>query len=107
MRMVFMPASPKNKAYIDHSHADSVPRLMSVSIVAVACLRLVHAARWNGQAPHRTTGVLIVSDNHCQLSNCSGEIIDIARTGTASSAQKINRCNNARVGSSSSAEPAV
>ena len=34
-----------------------MPRLISVSIVAAPCLRFAHAARWNGQAPHSTTGV--------------------------------------------------
>ena len=28
--------------------------------------RLVHAARWNGQAPQTTTGAASVSDSHCQ-----------------------------------------
>ena len=56
--------------------------LMSVSIVAVACLRFAQAARWNGQAPQSTTGVASCSDSHCQLSNCSAGIIDIASTGS-------------------------
>ncbi len=28
--------------------------------------RLVHAARWNGHAPHTTTGAARVSESHCQ-----------------------------------------
>ena len=39
---------------------------MSVSIVAVAWRRLSQAARWNGQAPHVTTGAARVNDSHCQ-----------------------------------------
>ena len=86
-----IPASPRNSAYIDHSHAESVPRLISVSIVAVPCLRFAQAARWNGQAPHSTTGVAIWSDSHCQLSNCSAGIIDISSTGIDSAALTISR----------------
>ena len=48
---------------------------ISVSIVAAPWRRLVQAARWNGQAPHTTTGAARVSDSHCQLSNCSGGTI--------------------------------
>jgi hypothetical protein len=40
-----MPASPRKSAYSDHSQADSVPTLMSVSIVAVPWRRFSHAAR--------------------------------------------------------------
>jgi hypothetical protein len=45
MCMPVMPASPSNRAYTDHSHAASVPRLISVSIVAAPCRRLAQAAR--------------------------------------------------------------
>jgi hypothetical protein len=45
MRIVFIPASPRNSAYTDHSQAASVPTLMSVSIVAVAWRRFAQAAR--------------------------------------------------------------
>ncbi len=71
-----------------------------MSIVAAACLRFAHAARWNGQAPHSTTGVASCSDSHCQLSNCSAGIIAISRTGTERSAETIRR---RRSGASSSA----
>src|ERR687886_441486 len=54
MRMSFMPASPMNSAYSDHSHAASVPTETSVSIVAVPWRRFAHAALWNGHAAHRT-----------------------------------------------------
>ena len=36
---------------------------MSVSIVAAPWRRLIHAARWNGHAPHTTTGVARASDD--------------------------------------------
>ena len=50
IRMSFIPASPMNSAYSDHSQAESVPSETSVSIVAAPCLRFAHAALWNGQA---------------------------------------------------------
>ena len=59
------------------------PTEISVSIVAAAWRRFVHAAVWNGHAPHVTTGAARVSDSHCQPSNCNAEIIAIAITGTA------------------------
>ena len=40
----------------------ATPREMSVSIVAAPWRRFAQAARWNGQAPHRTTGVARASD---------------------------------------------
>ncbi len=103
MRMSFMPASPMNSAYSDHSQAASVPTLISVSMVAVPCLRLAQAARWNGNAPHSTTGVARLSDSHCQLSNCRAGIIDSSSVGTESSAVICRRVRSAAVGSTSSA----
>ena len=82
-----MPASPMNSAYSDQPKAASTPTEISVSIVAVACLRFAHAARWNGSAPQTTTGAASVSDSHCQLSNCSGGIIAIASTGSISASE--------------------
>ncbi len=76
------PASPKNRAYSDHPKAASTPTDTNVSIVAAAWRRFTHAARWNGQAPHVTTGAASVSDNHCQLSNW--RIGNIPRTITGS-----------------------
>ena len=35
-------------------------------MVAAPWRRLVHAARWNGHAPHTTTGAARVSESHCQ-----------------------------------------
>ncbi len=55
--MPVMPASPANSATTDQVQAASVPTLISVSMVAVAWRRFAHAARWNGQAAHSTTGV--------------------------------------------------
>ena len=101
MRMSFMPASPMNSAYSDHSHAASVPTLISVSIVAVPCLRLAHAALWNGQAAHSTTGVTRLSDSHWKLSNCSAGIIAISSAGTDSSAAKMSRRRSGAVSSCS------
>ncbi len=87
-----MPASPMNSAYSDHPKAASTPIEMSVSIVAVAWRRFAHAARWNGHAPHVTTGAASVSDSHCQLSNWSREIIAISTTGSESSAEMTTLC---------------
>ena len=101
MRMPGAPASPMNRAYSDHSQAASTPRLTSVSIVAVACRRFAHAARWNGQAPHRTTGVASCSASHCQLSNCSAGIIESSSTGSESSALTISRRRSGAVSSAS------
>ena len=74
-----------------------------MSIVAVACLRLTQAARWNGHAPQTTTGAASVSDSHCQLSNCSGGIIAIASTGNVSASEISSRCRSAAVSSKGSA----
>ena len=95
-----MPASPMNSAYSDHNQAASVPTLIRVSIVAVPCRRFAHAARWNGHPPQSTTGVARLSASHCQLSNCSGGIIDSSRTGTESTAEKTSRRRSAALGSS-------
>ena len=84
------PAVPQNSAYSDHPKAARVPREISVSIVAARCLRFVHVATWNGQAPHTTTGAASVSDNHCQFGNCSAGTIAMAITGS-DSARQISR----------------
>ncbi len=73
-----------------------MPSEISVSIVDVPWRRLVHAALWNGYAPHTTTGAARVSDSHCQLSNCSAGAIAIAITGTVSSAEMTRRCRQGR-----------
>ena len=79
---------------------------MSVSIVAVACLRFAQAALWNGHAHHSTTGVASCSDSHCQLSNCSAEIIDMASTGIDSTALTIRRKRSVADGSCSAGSSA-
>ena len=101
--MPAMPASPMNSAYSDHAKAASTPSEISVSIVAAPWRRFAQAARWNGHAPHTTTGAASVSDSHCQLSNCSGGIIAIASTGSISASETSRRCRSGAVSSISSA----
>ena len=84
IRMSFIPASPRNSAYSDHSQAASVPTLISVSIVAAPCLRFAQAALWNGHAAHSTTGVTRFSDSHWKLSNWSAGIIASSSAGNDS-----------------------
>ena len=79
---------------------------ISVSMVAVPCLRLAHAARWNGHAPHRITGVASCRVSHCQLSNCSGRNIAIASTGIDSSADSSSRRRRGAVSSASASSAA-
>ena len=53
-----VPASPRNeRVRATTARRRARRRLISVSIVAAPCLRFAQAARWNGQAPQRTTGV--------------------------------------------------
>ena len=67
------------------------PIEMSVSIVAVPCLAPAQAVRWNGYAPHRTTGVARTSDTHSQPLNCSAGTMPMSTTGTASTAETASR----------------
>ena len=60
------PAVPQNRAYTDQPSAASTPSDTSVSMVAVPWRRFAQAARWNGHAPHTTTGAARVSESHCQ-----------------------------------------
>ena len=79
-----MPGFPRRRrtsAHNDHPNAASVPTEMRVSMVAAPWRRLAHAARWNGSAPHTTTGAANVSDSHCQLLNCRAGIMAMASTG--------------------------
>ncbi len=80
------------------------PMEMRVSMVAARWRRLVHAARWNGSAPHTTTGDARVRASHCQLVNCSGGIIDSSSTGSPSRALTMSRSRNDLVGSVISAD---
>ena len=82
-----------------------MPSEISVSIVDVPCRRLVHAARWNGHAPHTTTGAASVSDSHCQFVNCRAGTIAIAMTGTVSTAETRSRWRSGATGSSSAGAP--
>ena len=80
-----------------------MPIEISVSIVALPCLRFAHAARWKGHAPQTTTGAASANDSHCQYVNCSAGTIAIAITGTVSTAEISSRCRSDAVGSSSAA----
>ena len=60
--------------------------LMSVSMVVAPWRRFTQVARWNGQAPHTTTGEASANASHIHSSNCSAGIIDSAITGMASAA---------------------
>ena len=80
--------------------ASATPIEISVSIVAVPCRRFAHAARWNGHAPHATTGTASASDSHCQYVNCSAGTIAIAITGTSAPDEISSRRRSDAVGSS-------
>src|ERR1044072_5765589 len=90
-----VPAVPRNNAYSDHANAASVPMEISVSMVAAPWRGLSHAARWNGSAPHTTTGAASARHAHCQYSNCSHDDIDIATTGTDSTRLTSSRVRSA------------
>ena len=91
--------APEQRVDATSRSAASVPIEISVSMVAVPCRRLVHAAWWNGHAPQTTTGAASVSDSHCQLVNCSAGIIAIAITGTVSTSEISSRWRSDAVGS--------
>ena len=97
--MPAVPAVPQNRAYNDHPSAAMVPIEIRVSIVEVACRRLVKAALWNGHAPHTTTGAARVRESHCQLVNCSTGTMAIAITGTLSTSDMSRRWRSEAVGS--------
>ncbi len=88
------PAVPRNSAYSDQRNAALVPTEIRVSIVAAPWRRLVHAARWNGQAPHTTTGAASARLAHCQYVNWSAGTIAIAMTGTESTTAPTRRCRS-------------
>src|SRR5680860_1556498 len=100
MRMPGIPAPPRNRAHSDQSHAALTPTEIRVSIVAAPWRALVKAARWNGKAPHTTTGEARVRASHCQLSNCNAGIIDSSSTGRLRTAEISNRCRSAETSSS-------
>ena len=70
-------------------------------MVAAPWRRFSHAARWNGSAPHTTTGAASTSDAHCQYSNCSHDDIAMATTGTDSARLTSSRVRSARSSPSS------
>jgi len=80
-----------------------VPIEISVSIVALPCLKFAHAARWNSHAPQTTTGAASANDSHCQFVNCSAGTIAMAITGTVSTAEISSRCRSDAIGSCSAA----
>src|SRR4029453_12281292 len=56
--------------------------------------RFRHAARWNGQAHHRATGVASTRARTIHPSNWSAEIIDSAITGGASTTATTSRVSS-------------
>ena len=86
-----LAASPQTNAHTDHATAATTPSEISVSMVAVRCRRFIAAERWNGHAPHVTTGALSSNAHHCQLRNCQASIIDTTATGIASASDTSNR----------------
>ena len=96
-----MPAVPQNSAYTDQPNAASVPIEISVSIVAVPCRRLAHAARWNGQrTPHDDRRGQRRARATASRRTASAGTIAIAITGTVSTAETSSRWRQAWLGSS-------
>src|SRR5215204_4837320 len=104
--MPAMPAVPQNSAYTDQPSAAMVPIEIRVSMVAVPWRRLLHAALWNGHAPHATTGAASVNDSHCQLVNCNAGTMAMAITGTVSASDTSSRWRSEAVGSAASGSEA-
>ena len=94
IRIPVIPAPPKNNAYSDQPNAANTPTLIRVSMVAAPCRRFIQAARWNGHAPHTTTGAARVRLSHCQLSNCQGATMASTSTGTVNAVETSNRCRS-------------
>src|SRR5450631_2311729 len=107
MRVSGLPEPPRNSAHSDHRYAALTPTQIRVSIVAAPWRALLKAARWNGKAPHTTTGDARVRASHCQLSNCRTGIIDISRTGRLRTAEMISRCRSGETSSSFSSGSAL
>src|SRR5690625_3109971 len=102
--MPISPAPPHSSAHTDHSDAALTPKETSVSMVDEPYRAARAAARWNGQAPHVTTGSENAVITHCQPGNCSGGIIDSTRTGSVRIAEIIRRCRSARLALASGSE---
>ena len=60
-------------------------------MVAVAWRAFTAAARWNGQAPHVTTGVASSRASHCQYGNRTGGTIASSSSGAVSPAATSTR----------------
>ena len=101
------PAPRNTTATTDHAHAASVPIDTRVSMVVEPCRRFTSAARWNGQPPHKMTGVPSASASHAHPVNCSAGTIDSTSSGTLSAMATARRGrsvrNSAASGSSGSA----
>ena len=85
------PAGVDTNAHTDQAKAASTPIETSVSIVAAPWRALTTIARWNGHAAQVATGAASASATHCQPSNCSAPIIEIASTGTPRTAATTRR----------------
>ena len=62
-------------------------------MVAAPWRRLSQVARWNGHAPHVTTGAASTSESHCQLRNCRAGTMAMA----VNCAYRRDRVNAARL----------
>ena len=68
-----------------------MPRLTSVSMVALACRRLAQAAWCSGHAPQDATGRARARLTHCQPRNCAAGTIARTTTPAASGTQTASR----------------
>ena len=103
IRIPGCPAVPKNSAYSDHRYAAATPTEISVSMVAAPCRALTSAARWNGHAPHTTTGEASASESHCQFRNCSAGTMASTTTGIARASDTSSRCRSVSASSAADA----
>src|SRR6202167_6723841 len=60
-------------------------------MVAAPCRAFTAAARWNGHAPHVTTGAASTSDSHVQPGNRAADTIASTVTGTARTTETTSR----------------
>src|SRR5690625_29649 len=89
--MPISPAPPHSSAHTDHSDAALTPKETSVSMVDEPYRAARAAARWNGQAPHVTTGNESAAMIHCQPANCRGGTIESTSTGVLRIADTMSR----------------
>ena len=85
------PAGVNTTAHTDQEKAARTPIDTSVSMVAAPWRALITIARWKGQAAQIATGAVSAITIHCQPSNCSAPIIEIASTGAAKTAATTRR----------------